>query len=156
MLDLCNCRKNYHITPWLQFLHCRASGSVNRPEGDTAEYICIFISPPDKSDTLNQIVFSSKGDQPFGHNQHDTYDTHPHTSMCTVNAKTFSHILYIPSSYVTIIQCPRDLPYSCSGRFATAGVCCTDAEHVNNLLKSFYSSSLSEDRFRTAPLGPDE
>lgn len=79
MLELCHLRK---MTILLRSLGAgRASGSVEKPEADIVEYIPIFISPPDKSDILNQIVSSSKEDEPFGHKQRDAPDTHPHTSM---------------------------------------------------------------------------
>lgn len=69
---------------------------------------------------------------------------------------TLTSSVCIPWSYVSIIQCLRDLLYSRCERLATAGECYAEAEYANNLLKSFYSSSLSADRFRTASLGPDE
>lgn len=72
------------------------------------------------------------------------------------HAHTLISSICLPWSYVSAIQCLRDLLYSRSERLATAGECHAEAEHANNLLKSFYSSSPSADRFRTAPLGPDE
>lgn len=89
-------------------LHGRATGSVKRPEADTTEYICILISPlfPAKSGILNQTVSSSKEDEPFGHEQHDTPDTHPRTRVqaraCSQrHAYTLSH----PPSPLKLCQC---------------------------------------------------
>lgn len=142
-----------------------ACGSVKKETRSRHCWVHLYprFPPLIKKWHLNRTVSSSKEDEPFGHKEHDTPDTHPPTHThagAHMYAKTCTHTLTsslcFPRSYVSIIHCLRDLPYSRSERFATAGECRTDAEHANNLLKSFYSSSLSADRFRTAPLGPDE
>lgn len=126
-------------------------------DAETVECIYIYPPPPTKV-TLSQIVFFSREDEPLGHNQRDTADSRPrirwHRGRTHVQRRPLTSSVF--SEVVSLQFGAREIRYKDAGRSATAGVCRTDAEHVNNLLKSFYSSSPSEDRFRTAPLGPDE
>lgn len=119
-------------------------------------FVSLFISP-DKSDILNQTVSSSIDNKPFGPEHCNSPDTHLHTCShphVWGDKQALTYCICLPWSYVSIIQHLRD---SLSVRFSTAGMCSTDAEHANNLLRSFfYSSTLAVDRFRTAPLGPHE
>lgn len=160
-MNLCNTgtmqlKKNDRNTLQPLCLSCRASGSLKRPDADTVKNISILISPSWQKWHFKPNCFLQQRDEPFGHKEHDTHThagKHMHAKTC---AHTLTSFICPPWSYVSIIHCLRDLLCSHSERFATAGECRTDAEHANNLLKSFYSSSLSADRFRTAPLGPDE
>lgn len=102
---------------------------------------------------------SSNKHKSFGRRENDTDNahggpgTHAHVSKQDTQRR---RPLCLSSSRAGMTRCLRGLNYSCSERLTTDGEGGAEAEHANNLLKSFCSSSLSEDRLRTVLLGPDE
>lgn len=92
-------------------------------------FVSLFISP-DKSDILNQTVSSSIDNKPFGPEHCNSPDTHLHTCShphVWGDKQALTYCICLPWSYVSIIQHLRD---SLSVRFSTAGMCSTDAEHL--------------------------
>ena len=143
-------------------LHARASGSGKRPEADTVDYSCVSISPPPAKKWHFKPKLFPPGERGWAIRSQAAWHPRHNPTHTWIRAKTCAHTLSCSLSLclpLKLCQCNsvperstrvilKDLQQLvCASQMQSTPIICWNP---------FYSPSLSEDRFRTAPLGPDD